>query len=201
MRTTLLYFVFFILFGCPLMAQLPAYAEGRFSVEIPDGWQRKPKILVALNDILSTQIDLLKDKRFCFNCDAEYTVKFNVSQFQLLNKNAVSTGNNAFQGETYYSFKGSMAVFDTNDQLLTSLELVNPTAPQKIKYSMSYLARPGRSTTSYSLVNEANQNNPSLNNSGDILRRQGLPSNDDIMTIFEDRIKTVWSDMKKKRIL
>lgn len=196
-----MYFVLIFLFVHPSMAQLPDYAAGRFSVEIPDGWQRKPKILVALNDILSTQVDLLKDKRFCFNCDAEYKVKFNVSQFQLLNKNAVATASNAFQGETFYSFKGSMAIFNNDDQLLTSLELINPAAPQKIKYSMSYLMRPGRSTTSYSLVNEANQNNPNLKDAGDVLRRQGLPSNDDIMTVFEDRIKIVWSEMKKMKQL
>ena len=193
MRIPLLYLVLLFLFASPIAAQLPDYAEGRFSVEIPDGWQRKPKVLIALNEILSTQVALLKDKRFCFNCDAELKVKFKVAQFQILNKNASSLSSNAFQGETYYSFSGLMTVYNKEDQVLTSLELINPSAPQKIKYSMAYLMRPARSTTSYSLVNEANRDGAA------VLQRQGLPSNDDIMSVFEERIKTVWTEMKKKQ--
>jgi len=176
-------------------AQAPLYSDGRFSVETPPEWKRKPKLLEELNDILSTQVEELKEKRFCINCEASYKVRFTISELHILDRTTEIVAGNNVQVVTYISFKGSLTVYDDQGSALTDFELVSPLTRQKIRSSLE----PPRQRNAVTKTSTKRDFIVRDDISEDMVRRVGFLSADAIMVVFADTIKEVWNKLKKQK--
>ncbi len=192
----LAFFLFFFFSALSFAtAQSPSYSDGRFSVETPPEWKRKPKLLEQLNDILSTQVEELKEKRFCINCDASYKVRFTVSELHILDRNTEIVAVNNVQVVSYISFKGSLTVYDDQGHALTDFALVSPLTRQKV---ISIL-EPPRQRNAVTKTSTKRDFTMRDDISEDMVRRAGFFSSDAVMDIFASTIKQVWSRLKKEK--
>lgn len=195
MKGFVIFFLFFFSTISFAIAQAPSYADGRFSVETPSEWKRRPKLLQELNDILSTQVEELKDKRFCINCEASYKVRFTVSELHVLDRNTEIVAGNNVQTVTYVSFKGSLTVYNEEGQALTDFELVSPLARQKVRSSLE----PPRQRNVVTRTSTKRDFTMRDDISENTIRRVGSLSTDAIMDIFASTIKEVWNKLKKEK--
>ncbi len=196
MRGIVIFLFFFLSALSFVTAQSPSYSDGRFSVETPPEWKRKPKLLEELNDILSTQVEELKEKHFCINCDASYKVRFTVSELHILDRNTEIVAGNNVQVVTYISFKGSLTVYDNQGHTITDFELVSPLTRQKVRSSLEPPRQKNAVTRTITVKRDFTMRDDV---SEDMVRRVGFFSSDAVMDIFASTIKQVWNKLKKEK--
>lgn len=171
---------------------------------MPEEWQHKPRIIANINDILAAHIEEFEDKQFCLKCLADYTVKFQITNYRMIDKDYIKLSENNYIGETMFSFKGAMLIFDKQDRALVSLVLIDTFAVQKAKYNFS----------TREPIDKKNVNSPDLiidnkeipkpfsstekiDGPDDVIRKQPPPSYADFLIAFESRIKILGAAAKK----
>src|ERR1700741_2237990 len=58
----------------------------RYRLDLPKQWDRN-KLVEAMTDVLSQTIDELKDREFCTECRAGYTVRLTIDSLTVSNAN------------------------------------------------------------------------------------------------------------------
>lgn len=60
-------------------------ASNKFSIVLPEEWKPKPKFLIKLTRIIKSHVPQLENKDECFGCNADYTVRFNITNPRIYN--------------------------------------------------------------------------------------------------------------------
>ncbi len=111
----------------------------RYSLELPDKWRKKGKLLNAITDILPVAVKELEGKDFCFDCNAAYTV-----QFRLTDAEMVSNG--GYVG--VYRFRSAFSVYDDKKKPIARFTVVDPEKDDVLFYNGSTgVVNHGTSTT------------------------------------------------------
>jgi len=171
---------------------------------MPEEWQHKPRIIANINDILSAHIEEFEDKQFCLKCLADYSVKFQISSYRLIDKDYIKLSDNNYIGETLFSFKGSMLIFDKQDRALVSLVLIDTFAVQKARYNFSTREHfETKTVNSRDLIIDSKEmpkpfsSSEKIDGPDDIIRKQPPPSYADFLIAFESRIKILGASAKR----
>lgn len=90
--------------------------DRQFKIEVPADWQKK-YVLDAIEEIVNYTVKSLKEYRYCTNCDAKYTVKYQTSASEF------ASGKDA---KSLYVFKGTLVVYDSTGKGISRIVLVNP---------------------------------------------------------------------------
>ncbi len=204
MKSVSLIILISILSVFQLWGQDEVVLHNKFTLIMPEEWQHKPKIIANINDILAAHIEEFEDKQFCLKCLADYTVKFQIANYRLIDKDYIKLSENNYIGETMFSFKGSMLIFDKQDRALVSLVLIDTFAVQKAKYNFS-TKEPVETKTVNSrdlLIDNSGLPKPfssseKIDGPDDIIRKQPPPSYADFLIAFEGRIKVLGALAKR----
>jgi hypothetical protein len=198
--------IFFFL-SSQLHAQEEISGTNKVSLEMPEPWQHKPKVLSSINELLALYVKEFDDKQFCLKCIGDYTVRFQISNYRLLDKSYVKLSARSYQGETDFAFKGSMLIYDKSDKALLSLVLIDTTIAQRSRYKFNTSEQEDKTNintqaTVFATADEGSteRNNVLTGNAGEtpdmVIKRQPPPSYEEFLKIFEDRIRRL-AAMKK----
>jgi hypothetical protein len=102
-----------------------SYPE-RYTVELPKSWKGKPKLLRMITDILSTSMIELKDREFCIDCNAGYTVKIEFTE-PITDQLAIRTEGKELlhPGMKLYSFGAAFVLYNSSSQPIVFMRIVN----------------------------------------------------------------------------
>jgi len=105
------------------------YHPDRYTFELPKIWERN-KMIAAVTDVISQTIDELKDKDFCTDCNAGYTVRITIDSISISNvqtSQPIEIGNLPHYTYSFdYSFYAALLIVDSAGKPVTSLRLIGP---------------------------------------------------------------------------
>src|SRR5215471_5163382 len=64
----------------------------RYQLDLPMEWINTPKLVRAITEILPKTLEVLKDKEFCTDCEAGYSVKLVIDMPYIKSRNNISKG-------------------------------------------------------------------------------------------------------------
>ena len=116
----------------------------RYKLDLPAEWN-KPKLMLAITEILPKTLDELKGKEFCTDCEAGYSIKILINVPYIKSRNNISKGignttfvsstsasnyagnyNMYFSMEVVYQFRAALGLFDSTGKNIVDLVLVLP---------------------------------------------------------------------------
>jgi hypothetical protein len=98
-------------------------------LDLPEEW-RKPKIYKVITEILPQTLQELKDKEFCTDCTAGFTVMLVIDSQNIVSRNNFSNGYSNqnrtlnYTREVIYSFRASLGLFDSSLNMISEVLLV-----------------------------------------------------------------------------
>lgn len=93
----------------------------KYTVDIPYSWVKKTKIVKALTDVLPATTSELKDREFCLNCTAGYTVKLIIEDAKIETYSTDASGN-----ITAFRFKADFVVYNKQNIGIVKISIVDP---------------------------------------------------------------------------
>jgi hypothetical protein len=108
----------------------------RYELDLPKEWD-KPKLIMAITEILPKTLDVLKDKDFCTGCKAGYSIKLTIDPPYIKSRNNISKGienstssprnyNSHYSMEVVYQFRAALELYDSAGKNIIDLVLVLP---------------------------------------------------------------------------
>lgn len=176
----------------------------RYELDLPNEWITTPKLINAITNILPKTLEVLKDKEFCTDCEAGYSVKLVVDLPVIKSRNNISKGvdgrGKRYSLEVVYQYRAALELYDSTGQNIIDLVLVMPEEEHikkkdTIMYAMEY-DRPteikdinGRRISSV-WIPSFNPNTLPINNTVS-------PSLYELMAIAEQRVYAIKDILKK----
>jgi hypothetical protein len=115
MRFLIISLLCFIFLINKVNAQTNPVINNKYAIQLPDAWKGKTKLLIKITAFIQSKIPELKDKQECLNCNADYLVKFYVSEPTIKNISH-KTGSSEFV--TLYHFTSFMDVYNKDKILI-----------------------------------------------------------------------------------
>jgi hypothetical protein len=102
----------------------------RYTLDIPNSWAKKTKTIKAITDIVPATAEELKDKQFCMNCTAGYTVKLIIENpivetYSSENRGSVKNLATS-QQVTGFRFKSYFAVYNKKNEGVVKIIITDP---------------------------------------------------------------------------
>ncbi|GEM_PF-3558107 len=125
--------VFSLLIVC-LFTTINTYAQNKkkYRLELPEELQKK-RIIDAVEEVLLYTLPQLKDKKYCTDCKADYTVKYQTT--------AQEFGTDK-DGKQFFVFKSTFILYDSADNIINRIAVVNPETDNKVFYDASNNNKP-----------------------------------------------------------
>ncbi len=128
--------VFFLLLIISILFSITSSAQvidssKKYSINLPDKWKGKPKLLLKITAILTKEFPVLNDKQECLNCNAEYWINFYALPPTIFNITNIG-GTNEFI--TSYSFMSFMDIYDRNYHIVRRIIIADTSEHKTATY-------------------------------------------------------------------
>lgn len=126
---TIFSFCLFHIASAQAVPKLP-YHPDSYHLLIPKGWL-KPRLVSAITDILPQTLEQLKNKDFCTDCTADYTVMLILDSISFRSGDNITTLINPIIdsfpdiAKGIISFYAAFRLFDSSGKAVIDLQLVN----------------------------------------------------------------------------
>jgi len=102
----------------------------RFQLDLPTEWINTPKLMRAITEILPKTLEVLKDKDFCTDCEAGYSLRLVIDMPFIKSRNNISKGIEHslrhYSMEIVYQFRAALELYDSSGNNVIDLVLVMP---------------------------------------------------------------------------